>query len=190
MKKRLLFLSLVPFVFLAGCAISSDDQKETAIEDHQNESVPANDQKSEPNSTNTELDLAEGLMVYLEDISVLAPEETRIIGLYDSVTGVNYTDDETLYYTLMDEVIPGYREFVVELEAIMPQNAQIRDLHELYIEAANMQYNSFTLMISALEEQNMDTMTQANQGLEQARKLLRDWLYEVEAISSETGVDL
>lgn len=192
MKRLSLFLSLVAFVFLVGC--SDSDAKQETKEPVVTEEPTSTDKKSET-ETNTEIevsteesDLTQEFTNYIDEIILLAPEEDRIIGLYDSVTGLNYTNDEVLYYTLLDDVIPSYRQFTVEIESIMPKNQRIRDLHELYIEAANTQYNAFTLMISAIENQDMDTMTQANQGLDQARSLLRDWLYEVEAISTETGV--
>lgn len=186
MKRLSLFLSLVTFIFLVGC--SDSDAKKEKEAPVVTEEPATTDKKSETETPTQETDLTQDFTNYIDEIILLAPEEDRIIGLYDSVTGLNYTNDEVLYYTLLDEVIPSYRQFVTEIESIMPKNPRIRDLHELYIEAANTQYNSFTLMISAIEHQDMDTMTQANQGLDQARTLLRDWLYEVEAISVETGV--
>lgn len=193
MKRYSFFLSLVAFIFLVGCS-DSNSKKENTEKPIVQEETSATDNKTETElvteTSTKEVDLAEDFKNYIDVIVLLAPEEDRIIGLYESVTGVNYTNDEVLYYTLFDDVIPSYGQFIVELESIMPKNPRIRDLHELYIEAANIQYNSFTLMISAIEKQDMDTMTQANQGLDQARALLRDWLYEVEAISVETGVNI
>lgn len=203
MKRLSLYLSLVTFVFLVGCS-DSDSKKEnttTTEEPVVTEETSSTEQSGTENesetktetetvTSNPDSELAQDFTNYIDEIILLAPEEDRIIGLYDSVTGANYVSDEILYYTLLDDVLPGYRQFVVELETIMPKNPRIQDLHELYIEGANTQYNAFTLMISALEEQDMETMTQANQGLDQARALLRDWLYELEAISAETGVSL
>ncbi|RHW36179.1 hypothetical protein D1B33_11100 [Lysinibacillus yapensis] len=196
MKKRL-FLSLLPFVFLVGCTNSPKEEEEpkTVVKEESKETQSVSGENKTSTETETassipEENLADSFSAYLDDISVLAPEEARIIELYDGVTGVNYTNDDVLYTALLDEIIPAYRDFVAELESIMPQNPQIRELHEVYIEAANIQYNSFIVMVSALEEQDSDKITEANQGLDQARKLLRDWLYEVESIASETGVAL
>ncbi|WP_052130180.1 hypothetical protein [Ureibacillus sinduriensis] len=197
MKSRLLSLSLVAFVFLVGCSDTDSKKEETATEESVvKEKSSTSDIKPDTKADTSTADsdpaanLAQDFTLYVDEIILLAPEEDRIIGLYESVTGSNYTSDEELYNTLFDEIVPSYREFVVELESIMPKNTRIRDLHELYIDAANIQYNSFTLMLSALEEQDMDKVTEANEGLDEARALLRDWLYEVEAISVETGVSL
>lgn len=202
MKRLLLFLSMVTFVFLVGCSTSDskEESKESKNEETttetktdskiETETKTGTSSNSETTAPSTDEEFAQAFSDYLDEMMLLAVEEERIIGLYDSVTGVNYTNDEALYYTLLDEVIPGYRQFVADLEAIMPENKEIRALHEKYIEAANIQYNSFTLMISAIEQQSMDTMTEANQGLDEARRLLREWLYQVDEFSIKAGIPL
>ncbi|MBD8026772.1 hypothetical protein H9636_08880 [Ureibacillus sp. Re31] len=208
MKRLLLFLSMVTFVFLVGCSNSDSKEESKESKSEETTSETKTDTKTETetktenetdtdNASNTETtapstddEFAQAFSDYLDEMMLLAVEEERIIGLYDSVTGVNYTNDEVLYYTLLDEVIPGYRQFVADLEAIMPKNAEVQALHEKYIEAANIQYNSFTLMISAIEQQSMDTMTEANQGLDEARRLLREWLYQVDEFSIKAGIPL
>ncbi|MFP3916799.1 hypothetical protein U5N28_03220 [Lysinibacillus telephonicus] len=204
MKKLLLFLAFATFVFLVGCSNSNsqEDIEKQAVEEPSKTENPKNtdeasnteqSEDTEPtsstSSSNSE-ELSQAFTEYMNEIVLLAPEEERIIGLYDSVTGVNYVNDEMIYNTLLNDVIPSYRQFIIDLEAIMPKNQEIRELHEMYIEAANIQYNSFTLMISALEEQNVDTITEANQGLDEARRILRDWLYGIEDLSQKTGVSL
>ncbi|SOC08714.1 hypothetical protein SAMN05880501_105127 [Ureibacillus xyleni] len=198
MRKLLLFILVASFMFLFGCSAFLPKEEPTTPVTSEQQPPKAEETKDTPNVTkptepaisNSNEDLADAFSNYLDDIVVLAPEEERLIGLYDSVTGVNYVDDETMYYTLVDEVLPGYRQFVIDLEAIMPKNQEIRDLHETYIDAANIQYNAFAIMIAALEEQDSNKMTEANQGLDEARQLIRDWLYGVEDLSSKTGVSL
>lgn len=189
-------------MFLVGCSTSDskEESKESKNEETttetktdskiETETKTGTSSNSETTAPSTDEEFAQAFSDYLDEMMLLAVEEERIIGLYDSVTGVNYTNDEALYYTLLDEVIPGYRQFVADLEAIMPENKEIQALHEKYIEAANIQYNSFTLMISAIEQQSMDTMTEANQGLDEARRLLREWLYQVDEFSIKAGIPL
>lgn len=45
-------------------------------------------------------------------------------------------------------------------------------------------------MIDALEEQDGNKIAEANQGLDEARQLIRQWLYGVEDLSAKTGVSL
>ena len=45
-------------------------------------------------------------------------------------------------------------------------------------------------MITALEEQDRNKMAEANQGLDEARALIREWLYGIEDLSAKTGINL
>ncbi|TSI11029.1 hypothetical protein [Lysinibacillus sp. BW-2-10] len=212
MEKLLLFLSIVTALFLVGCSslIPKEDttpvvkeeqtsKTEETSKTNEGSSIGNNvgdttkeesPPKAEPATSNNDEDLAQAFSDYLDEVVLLAPEEDRLIGLYDSVTGANYQNDEIMYYTLLDDIVPGYRQFVVDLEAIMPSHPDVRAIHETYIDAANIQYNAFVLMLSALEEQDRNTMAEANQGLDEARQLIRDWLYGIEDLSAKTGIAL
>lgn len=199
MKKFIAFLLFMTISLLVACSDSKTTEAPVDEKNVEEQTTPEESVQTETtNEVNTEAtssasseeDLKEAFANYIDQISQLAAEEERILGLYSSVTGVNYQDDEILYYTLLDEVIPGYNLFIGDLEAIMPRHPEIVALHEKYIEAANIQLGAFTLMISALEEQNFDTITEANAALDESRTLLREWIYEVDALSAETGVSL
>lgn len=198
MKKLLLFVFVSSLMFLFGCSafFGSKEVPATPVTSSE-QPIKTEETKTietpkitEPTINNSNDNLADAFTSYMDEIFLLAPEEDRLISLYGSVTGDNYTDDATMYYTLVDEVLPGYRQFVVDLEAIRPKNQEIRDLHELYIDAANVQYNAFVIMIDALEEQDGNKIAEANQGLDEARQLIRQWLYGVEDLSAKTGVSL
>jgi ferritin-like protein len=73
-----------------------------------------------------------------EDIASLVEMEEEAVMAYESVTGANYTDDLTTYEMLLNEVIPKYNVFIEGLEEIQPENEELRDIHENYIEATNI----------------------------------------------------
>lgn len=191
MKKLFAYLSFLSIVFLVGCGVFNSEETISPVEPVK---VPVAEEPIETvesipdtpaSSDNLELAFAE----YLDAVGQFAAQEEYVIGVYSSVTGENYVDDETMYYALLDEVIPGYRQFTTNLETIMPTHPQVRELHEKYIEAANLQYGAFTLMLSALEAGDAQTMQEANAMLDEARRLLREWLYEVEDFSAQTGIE-
>ncbi|BDH63724.1 hypothetical protein MTP04_38540 [Lysinibacillus sp. PLM2] len=135
-------------------------------------------------------DLAVAFQTYIDEIRLLAPEETRIIDVYGSVSGENYVNDAIMYDALYYDVVPSYTEFVKNLESIQPSNPEILTLHNLYIEGANIQLGAFTVMISALEEQSYELVELANQGLAESRTLIGQWQSQVQTLSSQTGVSL
>lgn len=211
MKKLLALLLMSALLVLTGCG-NSDDANSSADKDtnKSDKTVEQNDKdgvdednsedgaKEEDNSDDTaekpdnsgENELTAAFNDYVNSVRTLAPEEERLIGIYDSVTGDNYSDDETLYAALTNQIIPGYLAFIDEVEAVMPRNSAIREVHEIYIEAINVQNGAFTLMLSALEQQDYEIITEANEKLTTARGLMRDYMYAVEDLAAEAGVSL
>ena len=134
-------------------------------------------------------DLLDYVNKYLPEV---ADKEAKALDSYASVQGDNYTDDETMYYTIQNEVIPVYRKFIDELEPISEKlkTPEVKALHEKYIEAANTQFNAFMLILSALENQDYNQMMEANQKLDKGRKLLREYRTELKKLCAENNVDL
>lgn len=150
-----------------------------------------NNQNNNNNNVNNNTggdDLAVAFQTYINQISLLASEEIRIIDAYGSVSGNNYVNDQTMYEALYYDVVPSYTEFVQALEGIDSNNDVIRDLHAIYIEAATIQLGAFTVMISALEQQSTDLVQVANQGLDEASALISEWQAQVQVLSVQTGV--
>ncbi|WP_428910937.1 hypothetical protein [Niallia sp. Krafla_26] len=133
----------------------------------------------------------EDLLVYLnEDLAEISHLENEAISAYESVTGANYTDDYILYETMLLDVIPTYRDFLNELEAITVKTDEIREAHEMYIEAVNLQNDAFIKIVTALEEYDRGKIEEANQMLSDARKLIRDYNYKIESLAEKHNVEL
>jgi hypothetical protein len=109
---------------------------------------------------------------------------------YHSVTGANYTSDQALYDALLFDVIPTYQEFADKLEAIRLETEEVREIHEGYIEGVNLQYNAFIKIVTALEEQDRGMIEEANLMLDESRKLLRDFNYDIQKLADEHQVEL
>jgi len=122
----------------------------------------------------------------------VADKETEALDFYDSVRGDNYTDDESMYYTIQNNVLPIYSAFIDELEPIANnlKTPEVKEVHEKYIEAANTQFSAFILILSALENQDYNQMAKANEKLDLGRKLLREWKSELEKLCEENNVEL
>lgn len=125
-----------------------------------------------------------------EQMPTLADDETEIVGKYAAVTGMNYTDDQTLYETLKGEIIPEYNQFIKDLEAVEIETDELRKIHEDYIEATNIQASAFLLIVTAIENQDSAMINEANQKLNTARKMMRDYNNDVKKLAKEHDVKL
>lgn len=120
----------------------------------------------------------------------IGKEESTIIGKYENVTGSNYTDDQTLYDALKVEILPEYNAFIKELEAVEVDTEELRKLHENFIKAANIQASAFLLIVSAIENQDSTMINEANEKLNTARKMMRDYKNDVEKLAKKHDVKL
>ncbi|WP_130293409.1 membrane lipoprotein lipid attachment site-containing protein [Fictibacillus sp. BK138] len=131
------------------------------------------------------------LMDYInEKTPKLAEKELAAVGKYENVTGANYTNDETLYFALKDEIIPEYNDFINELEAVEIETDDLRKIHEDYIEAANIQSSAFLMIVTAIENQDSSLINEANEKLNTARKMIRDYQTDIDKLAKEHDVEL
>ena len=137
--------------------------------------------------------VSDDLLDYInKQLPKVADNESKAVESYESVSGENYTDDETMYYVVRDEVVPVYRKFIDQLELISEEleTEEVQKVHEKYIEAANVQNAAFMLILSALDNQDYNEMAEANEKLDKGRKLMREYKLDLKKICKENNVDL
>jgi hypothetical protein len=114
------------------------------------------------------------LASYKSRLRKIASTEKRILDTYGSVTGANYTDDLTTYNTMVD-LVPTVNQFIASIEKIQPKNDKIYKTHKLYIDAWNLQYEGFVMIIAALENQDFAQMSRANSLLSKGRSKMTEF---------------
>lgn len=133
----------------------------------------------------------EDLENYVNDgILPLAADEEEIIALFESVTGNNYQDDYVLYETIKEDIIPLYRRFIDDIEAIRPETPEVRKLHEGYIDASNEQFNAMIMILDAIDYQDHGLVKDANEKLDNARKSFRNFQYDLESLLDEHNLEM
>lgn len=117
------------------------------------------------------------------------PLEAEMVDAYKSVSGDNFTDDATMHETLKEVVQPKCRDIIAIVEyEISPETSEVRQLHEIYIDSFNKQYEAYLLLQDALEKQDLETMSRANEKLTDAAKLQRQWLNQLEELKKQHDV--
>ncbi|WP_286230663.1 hypothetical protein [Neobacillus mesonae] len=131
------------------------------------------------------------LMNYVnKEMKDAAKYEKAAVSTYESVTGANYTDDQALYDVLMNDVIPNYNEFIKELDSAKIETDEVREIHEIYIKGADIQFNAFAKIKQALEEQDANLIQEANDMLAEARTHIREYQNKLEKLAKEHDVKL
>ena len=111
---------------------------------------------------------------YMNSMKTLVSPENSILTKYGSVTGDNYTDDETMYEVLTD-LVPEMNRFIARVEKIQPKNTTLRSIHKIYISGWNLQFQAVLLTLEALEDQSYAGMARANNVLSQGRSKMSDF---------------
>ena len=97
-------------------------------------------------------------------------------------------NDYAMYTILSNEVIPQSQELRDEAEGLEIETKEVKAVHELYIDSINKQHQAFTLMLSALENQDYVVLTQANEKLDESKKLMRDYETALKDLAKEHDV--
>ncbi|WP_318508989.1 hypothetical protein [Bacillus sp. T3] len=131
------------------------------------------------------------LLQYLNsDLTTAHKLEKKAVSAYEGVTGANFTNDQVLYETLKNEVIPNYEKFLDELNSVKIENTELKEIHDIYLEGAKLQYEAFTIIIKALETQDPVLITKANEKLKKGRKLIEDYVNKLEQLAKDHKVTI
>ncbi|MBY7739485.1 hypothetical protein [Paenibacillus polymyxa] len=131
------------------------------------------------------------LITYVNDgMLPLTQDEKAVTEKYESVTGDNFTDDETLYNTLRDDIIPEYTKYLDKVEAVKTETPEVRAVHETYIKAVSTQKEALITMIDALEKGDLNLINESNTKLSEGKKLFRDFGEQVNTLAKEHDVKI
>jgi hypothetical protein len=123
------------------------------------------------------------------ELPKIAEIEKAVIESYENITGTNYKDDVTTYNVLEETVIPNSLNLIEKAEAITPKTAEVKAIHELYLDSINEQNNAFTIMLSALQNQDYQALAKANEKLDSSRKKQRDFNSNLNTLASKHNVE-
>lgn len=111
----------------------------------------------------------------------VATLESEAITAYGSISGENYQNDSIMYFTITETVVPKYEEFYGILKDIKPATAEVQSLHKEYVQAAADQLEAFKLILDAIEKQDVQIITKANEDLAEGRALLKMWRADLDS---------
>jgi hypothetical protein len=97
--------------------------------------------------------------------------EQHAMNHYDSVRKEQHIDKEALFRRLNSDIIPAYKSFIEELKEIKPKTRKVEKINQLYIDAANTQYDAFMSMSEALKQNDDKALNTAKHKLEANRQL-------------------
>lgn len=127
-----------------------------------------------------------------EDILTMGELEGKMLESYSSVSGTNYINDEIMYNELVSTTIPTIKQ--LNDEAIRVGNnlttPELITVHKKYIDYTSELNTAFTMMQLALERQDIDMITKANDKLVVANNAVSDWKAQILTLAEQYGVSI
>lgn len=123
-----------------------------------------------------------------QGLIAIAELEQKSLESYASVTGENATTDKKLYETLRDFIVPTYRRFVTGLKKIPIENHEVRQVHAIYIKAAESTLEGFQTIMIGSEKSDVTVIKQGNKMLEEGSAGIDKWRAELHELYKKHGV--
>lgn len=114
--------------------------------------------------------------------------ERKPLEAYSGVVGTHYKNEQEVYNTLKNKVIPIYERFVNELRDIHPSEEEIKMVHGQYIRAAEKILNGFKVKMLGIEINNEKMILEANEMIEQGDSEIQQWRDDFTALCTKYGV--
>lgn len=141
--------------------------------------------------TNSTKSVQDDLIAYInEGLMPIADLEKQAVESYQSVSGQNYTDDNTMYEAMTKTVVPNYQQFRDKLVALAPQTKEVKEIHEVYINGVNSQLEGFKMVVEAIEKQDAGIIEQANVKLDAGKAGIDDFKSRINKLAEEYDVTI
>ncbi len=174
-----------------------DDDKDDNKDDDQNagnDNSGANNGDNNAGAVDEEwLATQDAILDYInEDVVALGTIEAELLTSYGSVTGANYISDAVTYAEFTSKTL-GLAQSLNNEAAQMAgtiTDERVMEVHKLYMDYSTKFLNVIIIMISAIEDQDVAQVTQANEILNEANQLAMDYSTALRALADEYEIEI
>ncbi|MGF2614632.1 hypothetical protein FZC84_20435 [Rossellomorea vietnamensis] len=182
---KFLVIVLSSLFILSGCSISVNTTMPENSSPENNDDVALSSEESEA-PTSSDVEKQDAIITFIEeDIHAISELETVAFNSLLSVSGENYTDDQTMLEVINQNVLPAYKEAVTEarsLEAPIQElekpTEQIKLTTEKFLESVQLQKE-------ALEKQDLQVMEEANAKMMEYQAMLNEYHVMMKELADE-----
>lgn len=89
---------------------------------------------------------------------------------------------------LQDSAIPTMENCIATINAIEVETEEVRDLKNTYLQSVQKEYEAMKMVVSAIDGENADYLTQADSLISEAATLMGDYQTKLQTIAGEQGI--
>jgi hypothetical protein len=125
------------------------------------------------------------------EIPEVEAKEVQVMDAYNAYFAEDSTvDTDKLQQDLSDNLIPTYKEFLDDTEAIEVATDEVKELKTLYLDAMNTQYQALLKVQSAIENNDTDIQDEAKDLITQANDKYTQYNDAVYELAQKENVTL
>ena len=117
-----------------------------------------------------------------QDIMGISELESIAFQHYTAVTGKNFTTNQAVLSSLKNDVIPTYQRFLYLLRNIDPQTAEIKQMHAVFIQGAEIIYSGFKTKMIGLQTQDENLVQLADEEIKKGVMETFKWRTQLNAL--------
>ena len=120
---------------------------------------------------------------YTNQLKYITNLEDKALDRWNSVSGKNFVNDGYMYQALDTYIITTYGDFVDRLKSVQLHTNEVKELNNLYVQAAEKQLDGFNMMKESLEKRNKDMMNNAYKMLQDGRDAEKNWALKLDELT-------
>lgn len=115
--------------------------------------------------------------------------EVKVVQQLNEVLGTNYTNDEEVL-SMIDEVSYDYSSLVAQIEAILPNTRELKEIHELLIDGHTKQLSALLQLQMAYQLEDSELLYKASEKFNDGKSVLREYIIEFSELAKAHNVEI
>lgn len=125
-----------------------------------------------------------------EDLAAVKTEQNAAINEYNGYFAQEDVDTDALLAALDSSIIPAYEGVLEELNAIETSTDEVGALKTQYVEGATLQLEALRLTKEAIENGNVDALSEASAKIQEAKVAFSDYQSDLRILASEHNLQI
>lgn len=125
-----------------------------------------------------------------EELPAIKEQRDSAIGIYNSYFANENPDVEAFKQSLKNDAIPGMEKYLENLNAIETSTEPVTELKSIYCQSAQRQYDAMKMVLSALEGENAEYLTQAQNLVGESEEFMKQYKDKLNSIASENDITI
>lgn len=125
-----------------------------------------------------------------EELPAIQADRDNAIDIYNSYFTAENADMDKFLADLKDNALTDMETYIANLSAIEVSTDEVAELKELYLQSSRKQYEAMKLVISAIEGEKPEYLTQADGLIEESRSLLIQYESQLKLLAVDNGITI